>query len=86
MNTTATLTEFPLEYSKKKINIADPFIPWQHENFSRRRVIGATLSSRETSYVKLLDHSSIFDRTLDPTILKRNIRFIAETLVRFLYD
>jgi hypothetical protein len=86
MNTTATLADFPLEYSKKKINIADPFVPWQHENFSRRRVIGTTLSSRDTSNTKLLDHSSIFDRELNKSVLERNIRFITETLIRFLYD
>lgn len=28
MNTTSTLTGFPLTYQKKKINIADPFVPW----------------------------------------------------------
>lgn len=86
MNTTSELTGFPLTYQKKKINIADPFVPWQHENFSRRRVIGATLSNRETPYTKLIDHGSIFDVALNVTTLERNIRFITETLIRFLYD
>lgn len=44
------------------------------------------MSNREVPYTKLLDHGSIFDVGLNMTSLERNIRFVTETLIRFLYD
>jgi len=85
LNTTANLTNFPLTYAKKKINVADSFVPWQHENFARRKVVGATLSSLEVPRTRILDHSDIFDTHIDYEALERNIRFVAEVTAKCIY-
>lgn len=85
MNATVNATHFPLNYAKKKINVADAFVPWQHENFARRKVVGATISSLDTPRTRILDHSDIFDTSLDYPSLDRNIRLIAEVTARCLY-
>jgi hypothetical protein len=85
LNSTANLTDFPLTYVKKKINVADSFVPWQHENFARRKVVGATISSLDTPRTRILDHSDIFDTSVDYEALERNIRFIAEVTAKCIY-
>ena len=44
MNLTARLTETPLVYNKKKVNMADPYVPWAHEQFARKKIVSASLS------------------------------------------
>jgi hypothetical protein len=86
LNSTAELLETPLEYVKKKVNIADPYIPWEHENFSRRKVVSGTLSSLHEARTSIFQHSSMFDLESDSQTLFKNIQFIAESLFRFLYN
>ena len=85
MNATAMATGIPLNYLKKKVNVADPFVPWQHENFARRKVVGATLSSLEAPRSRVLDHSNLFDTEIDYEALERNIKFVAECTAKYLY-
>lgn len=86
LNTTAELTETPLEYVKKKVNIADPYVPWEHENFSRRKVVAGTVSSLREARSTIFQHSSLFDLEIDPHTLFKNIQYIGESLFRFLYN
>jgi len=68
----------------KKINLADPEIYWQHEQFSRKRVLSATVSHHAQASPSL-EHGSIFDRAVNVTTLKRNIKFLAEVLASHIY-
>jgi len=52
---------YNLQTVHKKINLADPTVPWEHEQFSKQKVVGGTLSSLETASSPLL-HSSLMER------------------------
>jgi hypothetical protein len=86
-NTTASETSKHLSYIKKKVNMGDPYVPWQHENFARRRVVSATLSTRSTPFEKIVEYGSLFDtpQQLDTQVLRTNIQFLYEALARFIY-
>ena len=86
MNKTASLAKTQLNYVKKKVNMADPYIPWQHENFARKKIVGATFSHLPSPFSSNLDSSNILDDTFDSEALERNVRFLAESLSRFLYN
>jgi len=86
-NTTAELLNIPLEFVHKKINISNPDIDWEHELFSRKKVSAATLSHLDHPTSPLLVRSNIFDvrSKVNATILKRNIKFIAESIAKYIY-
>jgi len=70
----------------KKINISNTDVDWEHEQFSRRRVVAATLSHKSTP-PQPLSRSHIFDTRdkLNTKILIRNIEFIAESLAKLIF-
>lgn len=68
----------------KKVNISSEHTPWEHEQFSKKHVLGVTLSGLPTPPNYLM-RSSLFDTPIDVEILKRNTKFIAEVLARVVY-
>ena len=85
-NSTAEKENISLQFNKKKVNMADPFTPWQHETFAKNKIVSATISHMSASKNSIIDHSSLSDTSLDFAILQRNIKFIGEILVKFLYN
>lgn len=85
---TATAAErnIPFEIVHQKINISVPQVFWQHEQFSRKRIVAATLSSQKES-AGVWEGASILDgiHSVDLTLLARNIRFVAEALGKQIY-
>eukprot|EP00697_Spironema_sp_BW2_P016469 gnl/Spiro4/7720_TR4061_c0_g1_i1.p1 gnl/Spiro4/7720_TR4061_c0_g1~~gnl/Spiro4/7720_TR4061_c0_g1_i1.p1 ORF type:complete len:588 (+),score=125.14 gnl/Spiro4/7720_TR4061_c0_g1_i1:138-1766(+) len=72
--------------SHKKINISSSQIPWAHEQFSRKKIIAATLSSSPYSpHTDSAPLSSLFDSTLDVPQLTNQIKIIAEALAAHVY-
>ena len=72
----------------KKINLTNPVLSWEHEQFSLKQIVSGTLSHYKKSR-SILSRSSIFDvkeTSIDMDILKRNIQFIAESLAVYMYD
>ena len=84
-NLTSEKTKLPLNYIKKKVNMADPFTPWQHESFVRNKIVSGTVSRLETSRNSMMDHGLIQDCQVDLEAVMRNFKFIGEVLVRHLY-
>lgn len=83
---TAVSMSIPLEIVHKKINISDPTVYWQHEQFSRKRIVAATLSASrvpETGFAA----GSIFETAakVDLKLLERNIKFVVEALSKQIY-
>lgn len=74
----------PFELVHKKIDLSDPEVYWQHEQFSRKRVLAGTVSHRKDASPSF-EHGSIFDRHVNLTVLKRNIKFLAEVLAAHVY-
>eukprot|EP01120_Amphizonella_sp_Union-15-10_P004475 TRINITY_DN150_c0_g5_i1.p1 TRINITY_DN150_c0_g5~~TRINITY_DN150_c0_g5_i1.p1 ORF type:complete len:528 (-),score=82.95 TRINITY_DN150_c0_g5_i1:78-1661(-) len=84
---TATSMKIPFEIVHKRINVSDPVAYWHHERFSRKRIISATVSHKNKP-APLFTESDLFDRqsTVDIKLLQRNIKFIAESLVKYMYN
>ncbi|XP_064475274.1 BOS complex subunit ncln-like isoform X2 [Ornithodoros turicata] len=70
----------------KKINLADETLAWEHERFSMRRLPAFTLSHLPTH--RALSRASVFDtrEKVELSKLSRNVKVIAEALVRILYN
>eukprot|EP01090_Pellita_catalonica_P021027 TRINITY_DN7758_c0_g1_i1.p1 TRINITY_DN7758_c0_g1~~TRINITY_DN7758_c0_g1_i1.p1 ORF type:complete len:511 (-),score=54.46 TRINITY_DN7758_c0_g1_i1:37-1569(-) len=83
---TAQHAGIPFEIVHKRINISNPNVFWEHEQFSRKRIVAATLSHVKQPRPGIL-RSNVFDsRThVDLKILLRNIKFVAEALVKHMY-
>lgn len=83
---TAAELAIPFEVVHRKINISNPTVFWQHEQFSRKRIVAATLSSsREPA--TLWENGSVFDglHRVDLVLLQRNIKFVVEALAKQIY-
>ncbi|KAL8512983.1 hypothetical protein ACS0TY_019228 [Phlomoides rotata] len=61
----------------KKINISNPRVAWEHEQFSRLRVTAATLSElfAAPDFLEFVDEASI----------SRSVKLVAESLARHIY-
>ena len=68
----------------KKINLADEVLAWEHERFSIRRMPAFTLSQMDGP--NQLDRTTMFDRKVDPKVVRDNTKVIAEALLCTLYD
>jgi len=77
---------FNLNYTKKKIFLTNTVVPWEHEQFSKKKFISGTLSSRVTPVSDLFNRTIFTDNSVDMFKLKRNIKFLAESLLAFLFD
>lgn len=85
-NTTAENMNFTLNYIKKKVFLSNTVVPWEHEQFSKKKILSATLSGLSTPAVNNFNRTLITDNLLDKLTLKRNIKFLSETLLAFLFD
>lgn len=82
---TAANMNVSFDVVRRKIDLSDPEVYWQHELFSRKRVLGATLSSDRHPRPSF-DHVSLFNTEVDMPVLLRNIRLIAEVVAHHVYE
>jgi NTP pyrophosphatase (non-canonical NTP hydrolase) len=85
-NTTSENMNFTLNYIKKKVYLSSSIVPWEHEQFSKKKILAATLSSIAQFPVNNFNRTLILDTTIDKLSLKRNIKFLSEALLAFLFD
>ncbi|MBA0655173.1 hypothetical protein Goklo_007687 [Gossypium klotzschianum] len=66
----------------KKINISNPRVAWEHEQFSRLRVTAATLSEISTAPELLQGTGGLFDsrQFVNETAITRGVKLVAESL------
>jgi len=83
-NNTATALGIPFDLVHKKINIALQEVYWEHEQFSRKRVVAGTLSHRSTPSAPFF-RAGLFDTQVNVTQVVRNIRFAGEALANYIY-
>lgn len=84
-NLTAEKMKVPLSYVKKKVNMADPFTPWQHESFVKNKIVSATLSRLENIRTGIVDHGNVQDRSVEVDAIVRNVKLVGESLVKHIY-
>lgn len=84
LNASAHAQGTQLAVVHKKINISDPLVSWEHEQFSRRRVMAVTLSRHPTHAAHL--RSSVLDTTVDKLTLRSNVQLVANALARVVFE
>ncbi|XP_035546105.1 nicalin-1 [Juglans regia] len=78
---------FKVGLKHKKINISNPRVAWEHEQFSRLRVTAATLSELFTA-PELMERTGGFVDSrhfVNETAIIRSIKLVAESLARHVY-
>ncbi len=85
-NTTSENMNFTLNYVKKKVFLSSTTVPWEHEQFSKKKILSGTLSGNAVPAVNNFNRTLITDTLINKVTLKRNIKFLAETLLAFLFD
>ena len=85
-NITAKNMEINLNYVKKKVFLSEDFVPWEHEQFSKKKIISATLSTLNAPPENIFTRSLFTDVDMDLNTVSKNIKFIVESLLEFLFD
>ncbi|CAI0544143.1 unnamed protein product, partial [Linum tenue] len=77
-----------VELKHKKINISNPRIAWEHEQFSRLRVTAATLSGLSSAPELFQRTGSLSDSgyLVSEDAIRRSIKLIAQSIARHIYD
>ncbi|ESW04457.1 hypothetical protein PHAVU_011G096100 [Phaseolus vulgaris] len=78
---------FKVNLKHKKINISNPRVAWEHEQFSRLRVTAATLSGLSTAPELLEKTGGLVDgrHFVNEATIVRSVKLIAESLARHIY-
>ncbi|KAG9459031.1 hypothetical protein H6P81_003539 [Aristolochia fimbriata] len=78
---------FRINIKHKKINISNPRVAWEHEQFSRLRVTAATLSELSSAPELLENAGGLADsrRFVDESAVVRSVKLVAESLARHIY-
>ncbi|KAE9620617.1 hypothetical protein Lal_00019898 [Lupinus albus] len=78
---------FKVNLKHKKINISNPRVAWEHEQFSRLRVTAATLSELSTAPELLESTGGLVDSRhfVNEMAVIRSVKLIAESLARHIY-
>ncbi|GMG98430.1 hypothetical protein Nepgr_000270 [Nepenthes gracilis] len=78
---------FKVDLKHKKINISNPRVAWEHEQFSRLRITAVTLSELSAAPEFLENFGSIFDgrHFVRETAITRSVKLVAESLARHIY-
>ncbi|TKY67046.1 Nicalin-1 protein [Spatholobus suberectus] len=78
---------FKVNLKHKKINISNPRVAWEHEQFSRLRVTAATLSELSTAPELLEKTGGLVDgrHFVNEAAIVRSVKLIAESLARHIY-
>lgn len=78
---------FNVGLKHKKINISNPRVAWEHEQFSRLRVTAATLSGLSVAPEMLESTGGLSDSRpfVDETAVSRSVKLVAESLARHIY-
>lgn len=71
----------------KKINISNPRVAWEHEQFSRLRVTAATLSELSVAPEQLESTGSLVDGRpfVNEAAIIKSVKLVAESLARHIY-
>lgn len=76
-----------MEVNHRKINISSSRVAWEHEQFSRNRIMAATFSKKKSSSELLQRPYGIFDGRdrVDDASVVLSVKVVAESLARHIY-
>lgn len=78
--------EINLQYKKKKVFLSEKIVPWEHEQYSKKKILTGTLSGRNDPINGLFDAKPVIDTNFNKEALKKSIKFVAEVLFGVLFD
>ena len=84
-NNTSKNLDIKLNYVKKKVYLTEDYVPWEHEQFSKRKIISATLSTLNSPPENIFTRNIFTDIEMNLDTVKKNIKFIAESFLEFLF-
>ncbi|KAJ6693108.1 NICALIN [Salix purpurea] len=86
-STVAEELGFEVGLKHKKINISNPRVAWEHEQFSKLRVTAATLSELLAAPELLESTGGLSDSRhfINETAIVRSIKLVAESIARHIY-
>ncbi|KAJ6671747.1 NICALIN [Salix viminalis] len=86
-STVAEELGFEVGLKHKKINISNPRVAWEHEQFSKLRVTAATLSELSAAPELLESTGGLSDSRhfINETAIVRSIKLVAESIARHIY-
>jgi hypothetical protein len=85
-NTTAENMNFNLNYIKKKVFLTNKIVPWEHEQFSKKKILSGTISGTKIPSTNNFNKTLLIDNNVDFVNLKKNTKFLAESFLSFLFD
>jgi hypothetical protein len=77
---------FDLNFNKKKVYLTETTVPWEHEQFSKKKILAGSLSGKESASFDNFNRTLFNDIAIDKHVLKRNIKFLSESLLAYLFD
>lgn len=86
MNNTAVNMELNLNYNKKKIFLADKHVPWEHEEYSKKKILSATLSGRKDVSKNIFESENISDIMTNTKAIKKATLLILDSLFNIIFD
>ncbi|GAB2274580.1 hypothetical protein Dimus_009348 [Dionaea muscipula] len=78
---------FKVDLKHKKINISNPRVAWEHEQFSRLRITAVTISELSAAPAFLENFGGVYDQWqfVQETAITKSVKLIAENLGRHIY-
>lgn len=78
--------ELNLNYNKKKIFLADKHVPWEHEEYSKKKILSATLSGRKDVSKNIFESENISDIMTNTKAIKKATLLILDSLFNIIFD
>lgn len=78
--------ELNLNYNKKKIFLADKHVPWEHEEYSKKKILSATLSGRKEVSKSIFESESIVDVETSTKAIRKATILILDSLFNIIFD
>jgi hypothetical protein len=75
-----------LNFKKKKVFLSEKIVPWEHEQFSKKKILTSTLSGRSESVNNFFNSRLILDKSINKTALKKGIKLVLESLFGILFE
>ena len=75
-----------LTYKKKKVFLSEKLVPWEHEQFSKKKILTSTISGRGEVSNGIFNSKIVMDTEVNKTTLKNVIKLIVESLFSILFD
>lgn len=83
----ASEMNIPFQIIHRKINMSSTQVPWPHQQFAKKKVLAATLSSNQYENQHVDNNfSNINDIHVNITLLTRNIKFVNRVLEKIIFD